>query len=67
MRGCLCILVLRDKELRPLSTTKAEYVALAAVVKEVLCLKQGCRFMLPDIGMPCMPVFEDDEGVLQLV
>ena len=35
-----------------LSTTNAEYVALF--------LRQVWRFMLPDVSMPCIPVFEDN-------
>ena len=49
-----------------LSTREAEYVALADIVKEVLFLRQVWRFMLPDVGMPCIPVFEDNEGAVQL-
>ena len=39
-----------------LSTTEAEYVALADVIKEVLFLRQVWRFM-PEVGMPCISVF----------
>ena len=48
------------------STTEAEHVSLAGVIKEVLFLRQAWRFMLPDVGMPCIPVFEDNEGAVQL-
>ena len=41
-------------------------MALADVMKEVLFLRQVWRFMLPDVGMPCIPVFEDNEGAVQL-
>ena len=41
-------------------------MALADVIKEVLFLRQVWRFMLPDVGMPCIPVFEDNEGAVQL-
>ena len=46
-----------------LFTTKAEYVALADVIKEVLFLRQVWRFMLPKVGKPCIPVFEDNQRV----
>ena len=49
-----------------LSTTEAEYVALANVITELLFLRQVWRFMLPEVGMPCFPVFEDNEGAVQL-
>ena len=39
---------------------------LKPVMKEVLFLRQVWRFMLPDVGMPCIPVFEDNEGAVQL-
>ncbi|CAB1113036.1 unnamed protein product [Ectocarpus sp. CCAP 1310/34] len=49
-----------------LSTTEAEYVALGDVVKEILFLRQIWRFMLPQVGMPCIPIFEDNQGAIQL-
>ena len=33
-------------------------------MKELLILRQVWRFMIPGIGMPCFPVFEDNEGTL---
>ncbi|CAB1106091.1 unnamed protein product [Ectocarpus sp. CCAP 1310/34] len=48
-----------------LSTTEAEYVAIADVLKEVLFLRQVWRFILPDASMPCIPVFEDNQGAIQ--
>ncbi|CAB1112367.1 unnamed protein product [Ectocarpus sp. CCAP 1310/34] len=47
-----------------LSTTEAEYVALGDVVKEIL--RQIWRFMLPQVGMPRIPIFEDNQGAIQL-
>ena len=55
----------RTQKYATLSTTEAEDVALA-VIEEVLFLRQVWRFMLPDVGMPCIPVFEDNQGVMQL-
>ena len=41
------------------------FVALTHAVKEILVLKQMWRFMLPGKGMPCCPVFEDNQGAVQ--
>ena len=49
-----------------LSTTEAEYVAMADVLKEVLFLRQVWRFMLLEVGMPCIPLFEDNGEAIQL-
>ena len=35
-------------------------------MKELLFLRQIWRFMLPSKGMPCFPVFEDNQGAVQL-
>ena len=48
------------------STSEAEYVALRDAVKELLFLRQVWRFMLPGKGMPCFPIFEDNQGAVQL-
>ena len=32
----------------------------------MLCFRQVWRFMLPAVGMPCIPVLEDNDGVVQL-
>ena len=49
-----------------LSTTEAEYVAMSDVAKEVLFLRQVRRFMLPRERMPCILLFEDNEGAMQI-
>ncbi|CAB1101212.1 unnamed protein product [Ectocarpus sp. CCAP 1310/34] len=57
----------RTQKCVTLSTTEAEYVSLADVMKEVLFLRQVWRFMLPEAGIPsCIPVFEDNQGAIQL-
>ena len=48
------------------STSEAEYVALGDAVKELLFLRQVWRFMLPSKVMPYFPVFEDNQGAVQL-
>lgn len=60
------VLVFDASEMRNTSTTEAEYVALADIVQAVPGLKQVWLFMLPNVGMPCMPAFEDNEGEPQL-
>ena len=49
-----------------ISTSEAEYVALGDAVKELLLLRQFWRFMIPSKGMPCFPIFEDNQDALQL-
>ena len=49
-----------------LSTSEAEYVALGDAVKEFWFLRQVWRLMLPSKVMPCFPVFEDNQGAVQL-
>ena len=56
----------RTQKCVTLSTTEAEYVALADVMKKVLILGHVWRFRLPEVGVPCIPVFEDDQGAVQL-
>ncbi|CAB1106941.1 unnamed protein product [Ectocarpus sp. CCAP 1310/34] len=63
--GCMTWFSRRQKCVT-LSTTEAEYVAIADVLKEVLFLRQVWRFILPDAGMPCIPVFEDNQGAIQI-
>ena len=67
MCGDACVSWLtRTQKCVTLSTTEAEYVALADVMSKVLFLRQVCRFMLPAVGMSCILVFEDIEGAVQL-
>ena len=67
MCGGACVsLFSRTQKCVTLSTTEAEYMAIANVTKEVLFLRQVWRFMLPAAGMPCIPVFADNEGAVQL-
>ena len=62
--ACVCWLF-RTQKCVTLSTSEAEYVALGDAVKE-LFLRQIWRFIIPGKGMPCFPVFEDNQGVLRL-
>ena len=56
----------RTQKCATLSTSEAEYVDLGDAVKELLFLRQVWRFMLPSKVMPCFPVFEDNQGAVQL-
>ena len=49
-----------------LSTSEAKYVAPGDAVKELLFRRQVLRVMLPCKGMPCFPIFEDNQGAVQL-
>ena len=63
--ACVCWFS-RTQKCVTLSTSEAEYVALGDAVKELLFLRQVRRFMLPGKGMPCFPIFEDNQGAVQL-
>ena len=63
--ACVCWFS-RTQKCVTLSTSEAEYVVLGDAVKELLFLRQVWRFMIPGKGMPCFPVFEDNQGALQL-
>ena len=56
----------RTQKCVTLSTSEAEYVALGDAVKELLFLRQVWRFMIPGKRMWYFPVFEDNQGALQL-
>ena len=66
MWGWMCVMVFETQKCVTLSTAEAEYVAITDVLKEVLFLRQVWRFMLPEMVMPCIPVFEDNEGAIQI-
>ena len=63
--ACVCWFS-RTQKCVTLSASEAEYVALGDAVKELLFLRRVWRFMIPGKGMPCFPVFEDNQGALQL-
>ena len=63
--ACVCWFS-RTQKCVTLSTSEAEYVALGDAVKELLFLRQVWRFMLPGKGMPCFPIFEDNQGAVKL-
>ena len=49
-----------------LSTTEAEYVALADTIKEAMFLRYVWNFIFPGFGTSCITVFEDNEGAKNL-
>ena len=61
---CVCWFS-RTQKCLTLSTAEAEHVALGDAVKE-LFFRRVWRFIIPGKGMPCFPVFEDNQGALQL-
>ena len=56
----------RTQECVTLSTTEAEYVAMSECAKEALFMRHVWCFILPTRGMPCMKVFEDNQGAVPL-
>ena len=62
----VCVGFSRTQKCATLSTSAAEDVVLGDAVKELLFLRQVWRFMIPGKGIPCFPVFEDNQGALQL-
>ena len=60
---CVCWFSRTQKHVT-LSTSEAGYAALGDAVKELLFLRQVWR-MIPGKGMPCFPIFEDNQGALQ--
>ena len=56
----------RTQKCVTLSTTEAEYVAMSECVKEAIFMRHVWCFILPARGVPCMKVFEDNQGAVQL-
>ena len=59
-------LVFRTKKCVTLSTTEAEYVALADTIQGAMFLRYVWRFILPAFGERCNTFFEHNEGARQL-
>ena len=59
-------MALNDTEIRHAIYNGGRVRELADVMKQVLSLRHVWRFILPAVGMPCMLVFDDDEGAVQL-
>ena len=56
----------RTQKCVTLSTSEAEYVAMADSIKEALFMRHVWRFLLPSAGLQCIKVFEDNEGARSL-
>ena len=56
----------RTQKCTTLSSSEAEYVAMAEGFKEALFLRSVWRFLLPNFGDPCIQVFEDNNGAIQM-
>lgn len=67
---CVCggVIICFSKTQRcvTMSTAEAELVAMAAVVKELLFIRQVWKFMLPSARTPCIPVYEDNAGAIAM-
>ena len=56
----------RPQKCVTLSTTEAEYVAIADGVKEALYVRGVLVFLMPSVGSPSIRVFEDNTGAIDL-
>ena len=56
----------RTQKCVTLSTTEAEYVAMADGVKEGLYVRGLLVFLMPSLGLPSIEVFEDNKGAIDL-
>ena len=63
--ACVCLFS-RTQKCVTLSTTEAEYVALADTIKEVIFLGYVWSFILIGLGSACITVFEDNKGARHL-
>ena len=60
------MLVFQDSEMRYPFDFRSRVHYSRGRSKGVLFLRQVWRFMLPSKVMPCLPVFEDNQGAVQL-
>ena len=60
------MLVFQDSEMRYPFDFRSGVCCSRGCGKEVIVLRQVWRFMLPSKVMPCFPVFEDNQGAVQL-
>ena len=54
----------RTQKCVTLSTTEAEYVAMSECAKEALFVRHVWCFIFSARGVPCMKVFEDNQGAV---
>ena len=60
--GTLVSSFCRTQKCATLSTTEAEYVAMADGVKEALYVRGVLVFLMPSLGSPSNKLFEDNKG-----
>ena len=65
--GAVTQRISRTQKCITLSSRKEEYVAMAEGYMEAFFVRYVWRFLLPDFGDPCIQVFEDNRGVIQMV
>ena len=65
--ACVSLFSRTQKKSHALSSTEAEYVALAAGIKETIFLRYIWRFIFPDRDVGCTLVKEDNVGAVHLV
>ena len=56
----------RTQKCTTLSSSGVEYIAIAEGFREAFFLRSVWRFLLPEYGDPCIQVFEDNNGALQI-
>ena len=67
MCGCADIhWISRTQTCTTLSTSETEYVGMANRIKQALFLRSVRRFRFPDLGDPCIQVFEDIKCAIQM-
>ena len=64
--GALVSWFSRTQKCVTLSTTKAEYVAMADGVKEALNVRGILAFLMPSLGSMSIGVYEDSKGAIDL-
>ena len=64
--GTLASRFSRTQKCVTLSTTEAEYLAMADGVKEALYVRGVLVFVMPSLGAPSIEVFEDKKGATDL-
>lgn len=64
--GMMCVLVLAGAEIRSAVYDGGRVSCYGRHIQGSMVLRQIWRFTLPEVGMPHIPVFEDNQGHLQL-
>ena len=59
-------MVLKDSDMRHAANHAGRVCSDIGCCEGDLFLRQVWHFMLPRAGMPCIPLFEDNEGTIQI-